>query len=164
MEDYTILLQKSKDDSPMKDVLVDFGIAVEKVPFQSGGEIKELETTTPRTEHGERVHFPNKLWFSAYDMEVNFICVGERDGIVAKYNRFTDYLMGGDNQGTELKIFVPHIGIGRRKVLTKSISDFALIHSDSDSCLTFKVTFRVYDPVTHVAIGTNNNLPSLMIV
>lgn len=164
MEEYTMLIQKSREGSVIKDSLKDFNMAISDIPFQTGGEIKEPAIVNTYGEHGERVFFPDNLWFSAYDMEVGFICKGSINTTKSKYKSFIDYLMGKDGFGTELMIYIPKFGMGRKSVRLKSIGETKMVTSNIDECLTFKCTFRVSDPVTDVVAIVADGILKLAVV
>lgn len=159
-EEYSMLIQKSKSGSPLVDIFTRFGIAVVNAPIQLGGQAKETPTVSVYGEHGERSFYPDKLYISAYDMDIEFTCKGNRNATEDKYRQFLNYLTGFDNCGTEMKIYIPWTGIGRQCVRFKSASDFKLYTSKNDESLNFKVTFRVADPVTNI-VATTNGLISI---
>lgn len=149
-----------------------WGIVCCRVPFKAGGKTKELEKIALSDEHGEIVPFVPYLTFEAYDAEFEMAYKGEELSTnpfnlslaFNKINEFKRWLSGNDTEqgsGTELKIYSPYSAIGRQKCYLSAISDEApFLHLKSQSgnlynenVVTFKVTFRVTDPMTDIVLS-----------
>mgnify|MGYP001515008859 FL=1 len=52
-EPYSILMQKTTENAPVKDSLVHFGIVCTEFPFKPGGETKDLPKRDWSDEDGE---------------------------------------------------------------------------------------------------------------
>ena len=68
--DYTLLFQKSKTGSSVKDSLADFGMVCTDVPFMPCGETKELPKRDWIDEDGEDTYIPDSIPLSAFDWEI----------------------------------------------------------------------------------------------
>ena len=150
--EYTLLMQKMKQGSPVKDSLRDFGIVCTSIPFIPCEETKELPTRDWPGENGEDTYIPEKLPVSAYDMEVELCYKGGLGTCYTKIRSFLDYLKGNDGSGAALKIYSPFTGIGRQNVYFKSMGDIEFGKSNIDEVLTFSLVFRVTDPVTDISL------------
>lgn len=150
--DYTLLMQKMKDGSPVKDSLADFGVVCTEVPFMPSGETKELASNDWYDEDGEDTYIPDRLPMAAYDWEVGFCYKGNLSTCYSSLKALTDYLNGRDGSGAGLKVYSSYTGMGRQGVYLKSMSDFEFTKSNLDEVLTFTATFRVTDPVTDVVL------------
>lgn len=150
--EYSLLMQKMRSNSVVKDSFVDFGIVCTDVPFLPFGEAKELPTREWPDEDGEDTYIPDRIPIDAYDFEIEFCYKGNRSTAYGKIRSFFEYITGMDNNGSALKIYSPYTGIGRQNIHFKSISDFDFGKSNIDESVVFSVTFRVTDPVTDVTL------------
>ena len=60
-EPYSILMQKTTENAPVKDSLVHFGIVCTEFPFKPGGETKDLPKRDWPDEDGEDTYIPDQL-------------------------------------------------------------------------------------------------------
>lgn len=170
MEDrYTIFFQKGSGH-PL-DSFTEWGIVCCQVPFRAGGKTKALEATSLPDEHGEMVAFPKNLIFEPYDAEFVFAYKGEELATnpfnlhlaFEKISAFKRWLSGNDTDGgsgTELKIYSPFATIGRQGCYLLEISEEDPVVQTKQSggnlynenVVTFKVTFRVTDPMTDIVL------------
>lgn len=193
MEDrYTIFFQKGSGH-PL-DSFTEWGIVCCQVPFRAGGKTKALEATSLPDEHGEMVAFPKNLIFEPYDAEFVFAYKGEELATnpfnlhlaFEKISAFKRWLSGNDTDGgsgTELKIYSPFATIGRQGCYLLEISEEDPVVQTKQSgynlynenVVTFKVTFRVTDPMTDIVLddtpyspysgdltGSNPELPAVL--
>lgn len=151
--EYTLLMQKMRQSSPVKDSLKDFGVVCTSVPFLPYEEMKELPSRGWAGEDGEDTYIPEKLPVSAYDMEVEMCYKGGITTCYTKMKSFLDYLRGNDGSGAALKLYSPFTGIGRQDVYFKSIGEIEFAKSSTDEVLTFSLVFRVTDPVTDISLA-----------
>jgi len=169
MEDrYTLLMQK--EGGSVVNSYTEWGIVCCKVPFKAGGKTKELAKRDWKDEHGEDVYIPNQLRMEGYDAEFELAYKGEElssnafnlSKAARQIDDFKKWLSGNDTEngsGASLVVYSPYSTIGRKCYLLEI--------SDEDPCLmvkgeggnmynenvvTFKVTFRVYDPMTNIAL------------
>lgn len=172
MEDrYTLLFQKGSGS--VVNSFTQWGIVCAKVPFKVGGETKELATNDWFDEQGEDTYIPSKLMFKAYDVEFELAYKGQElasnpfdlDLAFTQINAFKRWLSGNDTtsgSGAELKIYSPYSTIGRQKCYLREISGEDphvqtkqergnLYH---ENVVTFKVKFRVTDPMTNITLTT----------
>lgn len=155
--EYTLLMQKTKDGSVVKDSLADFGFAVRRIPWPAE-EAEDVATRTWPGEHGEDAYIPpDGLKLKAYDINVEFCYKGAVNTAYNAYKAMRNYLAGIDGSGGELKIYDPYWRKGRKGVRVKKIDDADARRSNLDEVLPIKVTFRVADPITEIGVGTNSN-------
>lgn len=150
--DYTLLFQKMKVDSPVKDSFEDFGIVCTDVPFMPKGEAKELANNDWPDESGEDAYIPDTIPTQAFDWEIGMAYKGALTTCHTKIKSFLDYLTGRDGSGGAMKVYSSYTGIGRQYVHYKSVSDFEFVKSNMDEVLTFTLTLRVTDPDTEVVL------------
>lgn len=140
------------------DTLVTYRVACSEFPFMRLPESKEPASRDWYDENGEDVYIANNgLKFKAYDLEAEFIYVGSVSQIKTDLALFINFIYGRNEGGSpRLKIYDEYTQTGRRDVYVKSVSNDLYWNSDSDAdkIATFKVTFRVNDPVTDVTLTT----------
>ena len=136
-EPYSILMQKTTENAPVKDSLAHFGIVCTEFPFKPGGETKDLPKRDWPDEDGEDTYIPDKLLLKAYDLEAEMCYKGDLGTAYDKIMAFQNYLTGENGDGATLKIYNSHTGIGREGLYL-------------DEVLTFPVKFRVTDPRTQI--------------
>lgn len=167
---YTLLFQKG--GGAVKNSFAEWGIVCCKVPFKAGGKVKDFATRDWHDEHGEDSFFPVKSCFEAYDAEFEMAYKGQELAsnpfnlslAFSKIRSFKKWLSGNDTtegSGTELKIYSPYSSIGRQKCYLLEIGDEephlqmkgeagSLYH---ENVVTFKVRFRVCDPMTDITLS-----------
>ena len=145
-EPYSILMQKTTENAPVKDSLVHFGIVCTEFPFKPGGETKDLPKRDWPEEDGEDTYIPDKLPLKAYDLEAEMCYKGDLGTAYDKIMAFQNYLTGENGDGATLKIYNSHTGIGRQGLYLLEVGDFEFNKSNMDEVLTFPVKFRVTDP------------------
>lgn len=150
--DYTLLFQKSKTGSSVKDSLADFGMVCTDVPFMPCGETKELPKRDWIDEDGEDTYIPDSIPLSAFDWEIEMGFKGELASAQGALKKFTEYLTGKDGSGAELKVYSKYTGIGRQGIYFMGMSDFVFSKTNIDEVVTFKVNFRVTDPSSNVVL------------
>lgn len=161
--EYTLWMQKTKEESAVKDSLSSFGFAVCDIPWPAE-EMQDVAVREWPGQHGEDAYIsPSGLKLKAYDVEVEFCYKGAVDTAYSAYKALRNYLTGIDGSGGELKIYDPYWRKGRTKVRVKKIGDLEPHRSNVDEVLSAKVTFRVADPMTEIGVGKdiNDNIISL---
>ena len=113
-EPYSILMQKTTENAPVKDSLAHFGIVCTEFPFKPGGETKDLPKRDWPEEDGEDTYIPDKLPLKAYDLEAEMCYKGDLGTAYDKIMAFQNYLTGENGDGATLKIYNSHTGIGRQ--------------------------------------------------
>ena len=103
-EPYSILMQKTTENAPVKDSLVHFGIVCTEFPFKPGGETKDLPKRDWPDEDGEDTYIPDKLPLKAYDLEAEMCYKGDLGTAYDKIMAFQNYLTGENGDGATLKI------------------------------------------------------------
>lgn len=145
-----------------------WGIACIKVPFKAGGKTKDLAKRDWHDEQGDDTYIPSKLMFEAYDAEFEMACVVNGSAwnlspSLEKIDSFKKWLSGNDTvggSGAELTIYSPYSTIGRQGCYLVEISgEDAHLQLKGQSgniykenVLTFKVKFRVTDPMTSITL------------
>lgn len=166
-----LILQQTFDGSNYTSVgsIVDtqakFRIACQEFPFKDLPEIKELPKRDWNDEDGEDVYIPTDGYkFEAYDVDVTFIYVGTEATMKSDIRKFIDFLHGrkdsnGNSRtgGVMLAIYDEYTQIGRRGVLVSKVDNtlYWNVDYDPDAIATFKVKFRVTDPVTRLNSSLN---------
>jgi hypothetical protein len=170
----TLLLQKG--NGSVVNTYDQWGIVCCKVPFKAGGKTKEPANREWNDEHGEDAFFPNKLMFEAYDAEFEMAYMGKELATnpfnlslaCVKIGSFKKWLTGNDTtggSGSELKIYSPYAAIGRQKCYLSEISseDARVVTRQegnnvyNENVVTFKVKFRVCDPMTDITLSTSSS-------
>lgn len=161
-----------KGDESVVNSYTTWSIACCKVPFSAGGKTKELPKREWYDEHGDDVYIPGKMMMEAYDVEFELGCVVNGNALnlsaaLEKITSFRKWLTGNDDlsqhpegTGAEFKIYSPYSTIGRQGCYLLEISDeephLQLKESAGnvykENVLTFKVKFRVTDPVTDITL------------
>jgi len=151
-------------------------IACIHVPFKAGGKTKELPKRDWFDEHGEDVYFPQQMMFEAYDAEFEMAYCGKELAsnpfnlslAVTQIESFKQWLSGNNlsgGSGTELKIYSPYSTIGRQGCYLVEISDedphLQTVQDGSniyhENVVTFKVKFRVTDPITDITLSESSS-------
>lgn len=137
-----------------------FNIVCRDFPFEKNPSPKDLPTRDWAGEDGLDVYVPDKLPMKSYDIEVDFLYVGNEKNIRCDLNLFIDFIYGRNccATGSRLAIYNEHTGIGRKDVVVSEVSNdlFYLTDADPDAVATFKVKFKVYDPTTDVCAWYGN--------
>lgn len=147
--EYSLLIQKTEGGSAVKSSLDDFGFVVCDIPWPDE-ETEELATRKWPGEDGEDVYMsPDGQKLQAYDVVAEFCYKGDVNTANSAYKAFRDYLMGA---GGFLCIYDPYWKRGRRGVYVKKFHDRDPHRSNIDEVLRIKVTLRVTDPKTEIAL------------
>ena len=140
------------------DTQAAFHVVCQEFPFKHLPESKDLAKRDWYDEHGEDVYIPTDgMKFKAYDLEVRFLYVGTQANMKTELKGFVDFISGRNSGGAPmLAIYDEYTKTGRRGVYVQDVSNELLAYDDvnSDVIATFKVKFRVTDPVTSI----NSNL------
>lgn len=177
MERYTLLIQRG--NGSVVSTADQWGIVCCKVPFKAGCETKEVAKRDWYDEHGEDAYLPSKLMFKAYDAEFDMAYKGQElasnpfdlDLAMTNIDAFKKFLTGNtssDGDGSELKIYSPFTTIGRQKCYLLAISDedpVVMTKGENnnvyhENVVTFKVKFRVTDPITDITLSVNTSSSS----
>lgn len=150
--EYTLLLQKAKRNSPTLDSLEDFGMVCTDTPFMPYGETKKLPQRDWADEDGEDTYIPDNMPLSAFDWEIGMGYKGDLSSAQDALKKFTDYLTGKDENGSELKVYSQFTGIGRQGIYFKGMGGFDFSKTNTEEVVTFKLKLRVTDPVTDVLL------------
>ena len=156
-----------------------WGIVCCKVPFKAGGKTKELPKQDWHDQHGEDTYIPNKLMFEAYDAEFELAYQGQElasnpfnlHKAFECIDTFKKWLSGNDTvagSGATLKIYSPFAAIGRQGCYLLEISDeepHVQLKQEAgnlynENVVTFKVKFRVTDPMTNIVLPPSSSSSS----
>jgi len=157
-----LILQQVFDGSSYRNVgqVVDtqaaFHVACQEFPFKHLPETKDLAKRDWYDEHGEDVYMPSDgLKFKAYDLEVKFLYVGSKSNMNTELKEFVNFISGKNNGGAPmLAIYDEYTNTGRRGVYVINVDNEMLAYDDAntDVISTFKIKFRVTDPVTDITL------------
>ena len=166
---YSLFFQRGSE--PVVDSYSSWGIVCLNVPFKVGGSTKELAKRDWFDEDGEDVFFPPVLRLKGYDAEFEFAYKGmelstnpfDLGSSFNAIDRFKKYLLGVGGSTSSLKIYSPYSRIGRQGCyLLEMGSESPVVHTVYESgnlyrenVVTFKVKFRITDPVTDVFLSPN---------
>ena len=173
MTRYTLLFQKT--GGSVVNSYTQWGIVCCNIPFKAGGKTKEPAKRDWKDEQGEEAYIPAKMMFEAYDVEFELAYKGQElstnpfdlDLAFTQINAFKKWLSGNDTEsgsGAELKIYSPYTTIGRQGCYLSEINDEDphvqtkqeagnLYH---ENVVTFKVRFRVTDPMTPITLSESS--------
>ena len=151
---YSIYFRKDKTGSPVIDTNAKWKIVCKDFPFKPSGEAKELSKRDWSDENGEDTYFPSELKIKAYDLDVEFAYKGNVNTANTQIKNFLDYLTGVSDIGTSLSVYDTYTNIGRKGIYFKSINpDLFVRKTDEGDVVTFKITFRVTDPITQITLN-----------
>ena len=147
--EYTLLMQKTANGSPVKSSLDDFGFAVCDIPWPDE-ETEEVATRKWPGVDGEDAYIsPNGQKLQAYDVEMQFCYKGDVNTVDAAYKALRNYMIGS---GGFLRIYDPYWKKGREGVYVKKFHGREPHRSNIDEVLSMKVILRVTDPKTEIAL------------
>ena len=157
----TLLMQKMTANAPVVNIYKQWNIVCTDIPFPTI-EAKDLPTHDFAGNNGEDTYIPSGIPIKAYDITISFAYKGTLDTAYDNiFGGFIYYLRGelptDDNYDsiTEggFKIYDRHNKIGRQRAYIKKMDPtMTLAHDTDGDHLTFKITFRVTDPFTDVAL------------
>ena len=137
-----------------------YNVVCQDCPFKHLPETKDLAKRDWFDEDGEDVYIPSDgLKFKAYDMDVKFLYVGSESDMSQDIKGFINFLYGKNTNGSPLmSIYDEYTKTGRRGVHVKSVGNDLLYYSDASSGViaSFRVVFRVTDPVTSITLSTSS--------
>lgn len=143
------------------DTQAAYNVVCQECPFMHLPESKELAKRDWPDEDGEDVYISAEgLKFKAYDEAVTFLYVGTKADMPQDLKGFINFLYGKNTGGSPLlAIYDEYTQIGRQGVYVKKINNDLFDYSDisTDVIATFKVTFRVSDPVTPITLHTSSS-------
>lgn len=164
MADYKkfLIQQQTYDGSTYTDVgsVIDtqeeYFVVCSECPFKILPTTKELAKRDWPDEDGEDVFMPaDGLKFKAYDLEVKFLYVGQKDDMTLDLNAFIEFIYGKNDNGSPLlAIYDEYTQQGRQGVYALEVNNEFLAYDDANDGVVgeFKVKFRVTDPVTQVVL------------
>lgn len=174
---YTLLF--SKGSGSVVNSFTQWGIVCCQVPFKAGGETKDVAVRDYPDEHGEYAFIPKSLKMKAYDAEFELAYSGKELATnpfnlslaYTNIKSFKAWLTGNDDPtnhpdgtGAELSIYSPFATIGRQGCYLLEIYDeeprvmtkYENGNNYNENVVTFKVKFRVTDPMTDVDLSTSS--------
>lgn len=155
---HRLYIQKSKNDSVVKETIEDFSIFLKDAPFQPFSRAKDLYSNDWFDEDGSDEFIPDELKSSSYSLSLEFAYKGTQESSYGVIKKFIDYLKGNDGSGAEMSFYSTYLGFGRRKVRFEDIDDNAELIREGvgGDILIFKITFKVNDPVYDVTAEYEN--------
>lgn len=150
---YSLLMQKETPNAEVKDLLYDFGMVCTDVPYIMIPSIKELPYNDWADEHGDDVYIPDSLKIKSYDWEIGICYKGDMNTANTALELLLNYLTGLDGSGVKIKIYNPHIAIGRQGCYFTGTSNYSLSRTRYGDIAEFKIRFKVTDPVTKISLS-----------
>lgn len=160
----SLLMQKMTSNAPVVNIYKQWGIVCTKIPLPKN-ESKELPTHDFAGEDGEDTYIPSFIPKKVYDVTIEFEYKGELDTCYDNiFLGFFKYLYGtaptddSYDSITEggFRMYDRFNKMGRQKVYPKTADPEELIHLTDGDHLAFKLTFRVTDPTTDIALTDPN--------
>lgn len=171
---YALLFQKGSGS--IVNSTTQWNIVCSDVPFKAGGSVKKPAARDWPDEHGEDSYIPNKTMFEAYDVEFKLAYKGQELAsnpfnlhlAFQQIDSFKKWLSGNDSEngsGAVFKIYSPFATIGRQGCYLLEISDEdpCVMTKQSagnlynENVVTFKVKFRVTDPLTNITLSSSSS-------
>lgn len=154
------------DVGNVKDSYVEWKVVCKDIPFMFFPETKELATRDWYDEHGEEVFIPSDgVMFKAYDLDIEFLYVGDKTEITQDLKGFIKFITGRNSNGSPmLKFYDEYIDDGRQGIYVKSVDEKLFLYDDSDTeaIASFTVKFRVTDPVTEMTVSASGENISIV--
>lgn len=161
-EAYSILFQKDSDGAKVKDLLAEWQMACTEFPFDLCPGTKDLPKRDWADEDGEDTFIPAILPLKSYDLEAGICYTGRMSTAHDRVSSFLGYLTGADGNGSTLKVYNPHTGIGRRRLYFLGASGYDFHSDGSGDVVAFKVKFRVTDPKTEIVPSYNMDKSAIL--
>ena len=171
------LILQYGSDGPVGDVVDSqrlWNIVCQECPFKHLPETKDLPKRDWFDEDGDDVYIPTDgIKIKAYDMDVQFLYVGEEADMSTNLKGFIDFICGRTNiingsivttnvtRSVLLKVYDEYTKTGRQGVYVQSVDNELYFFNDVsvDAIAQFKVKFRVTDPVTEIVL--DNETPTV---
>lgn len=144
------------------DTQVKFRVVCQNFPFKKLPEIKELPKRDWYDENGEDIYIPTDGYkFKAYDIDATFLYTGTDLTIRTDISNFINFIYGRiDSSGNSsssnivLAVYDEYTKTGRRGVVVKEVENtlYWNVNFDQDAIATFKIKFRITDPVTDITL------------
>jgi len=145
------------DIGSVVDTYESFHVVCQEFPFKHLPEIKDLAKREWFDENGDDVYVPTDgLKFKAYDLEVKFLYVGLEEEMADDLKAFIAFSYGRNDGGSPmLAIYDEYTKTGRRGVYVQNTDNDLFMYNDanSEALASFKVKFRVTDPVTDITLS-----------
>lgn len=153
------------------DTQAEWNVVCQEFPFRAFPEAKDLPKRDWADENGEDIFVPvDGAKFKAYDVDVTFLYTfGSRESYSSASSSqsyddwlgekmkqdiggFINFLYGRNGGSPLLYVYDEYLKIGRRGIYVSSVSSDLYFYNDVNiqAVASFKVKFRVTDPVTEV--------------
>ena len=143
------LIKKIKDNSIVRDS-TEWGIMVKHIPFNIYPDMKDLSSYDWKDQNGIEEFIPDNPTYKAYDIECEFLFIGEHGTANDKIRSFISYL----STDGYFSIYDTYTKIGRTKVRYVSNSPDVLYRRDnSDDKVIFKLSLKVTDPISEIILS-----------
>lgn len=112
---------------------------------------KEVTPTNFHDEHGEEMFDFENVMLDAFDVEFGLITTAtSRNGCKVAYSNLLKYLT---TNGMMHQMYYPLDGIGRRQVRYSGSSSFEnWKNGNEEYCMSWKMKFRICDPVSEITL------------
>lgn len=151
IKDYKpFLIKKLKEGSTVRDSS-EWNIYVKHIPFQIAGDVKNINTETWLDENGDDEFVPETLLFKAYEMNCDFVFIGEHGTANTKIGEFLIYITNGGM----FSIYDTYTNIGRTNIrLVKGEDDPKVFYrrDGKDDVVVFSIKLKVNDPTTQITL------------
>lgn len=141
------------------DTYAAFKVVCQEFPFKVLPKTRDLAKRTWNDEHGDDEYVsPEGLFFDAYDIEVKFLYAGAEQDLPSDVTNFINFICGRNENGAPLlAIYDEYTLIGRRDVRVQEVENELYFYNEYeiDAIASFKVKFKVNDPVTNVILNVN---------
>ena len=143
------------------DTQEEYFVVCSECPFKILPTTKELAKRDWPDEDGEDVFMPaDGLKFKAYDLEVKFLYVGQKENMALDLNAFIEFIYGKNDNGSPLlAIYDEYTQQGRQGVYVLEVNNEFLAYDDANDGVVgeFKVKFRVTDPVYNAELSVSSD-------
>lgn len=138
------------------DTYTQFNVVCREFPFNVLPKAKEAAKRSWVDEDGDDEFIPTDgIKIEAYEIDVTFLYSGDEEDMASDLNDFISFIYGRNADGSPLlAIYDEYTGIGRRNVRVLEVSNELFFYNDCeiDAISSFKVKFKVNDPVTEITL------------
>lgn len=161
MNGRTILIQKTKKESVLKESETDFRIVVLDVSLPDI-EAKGLQSNDYSDESGDDTFIPERLNEKGYDFHITVGYKGKVENWENDMDSFLDYITGYDGTGVEMLVYMCHHRIGRKCRMVKVTRPIPFINGGV-AVVEFEIHFHVDSPRSRVELvkDLDNNVIAL---
>lgn len=143
------LIQKLTTGASVRDSR-EWNIYVKSVPFKVFPDMKDVPANDWYDQNGDDEYIPSPPYYKAYEIDCEFVFVGENGTANAQIKSLLKYL----SESVMFKFYDTHSKIGRTNVRYVSTDDDVLYRKDGrNDIVVFSVTLKVNDPLTDIVLS-----------